>query len=95
VRRDEGDGIAVILDGEDEVPPRAPAGPTLSSSVARRLLADLLLLLVESSHRRWSFSALKSEHHDPVKLGQIERFGDKGERTVDESFFLRLRERTP
>ena len=47
----------------------------------------------ESHHR--TFSALKSQSHEPVKFGQVERFVDKRKCTVGESFFLCLREQTP
>src|SRR5262245_17178972 len=42
-----------------------------------------------------TFSIFKSQYHYTVKFRQVERFVDKGERTVRKRLFLRLRERTP
>jgi hypothetical protein len=47
------------------------------------------------SHRRLRFSALQSEHDEPVKFIQGDRFADKGERPVGESLFLHHCEGTP
>ena len=41
-----------------------------------------------------ALSAVKSQYHEMVKFGQVNGFGEKGERTVGESLFLRLREQT-
>lgn len=43
----------------------------------------------------FALSALKSRYHETVKFGQVNWFGEKGERTVGESLFLRLREQAP
>jgi hypothetical protein len=40
-------------------------------------------------------SIFKSRYHDAVKLAQVGRFVDKGERTMGERMFLHLHERTP
>ena len=42
-----------------------------------------------------TLSIFKSQYHEPVKFPQVERFVDKGERTVRERLVLRLRDRTP
>ena len=42
-----------------------------------------------------TLSIFESQDHEPVKFAQVERFVDKGERTVRERLCLRLRERTP
>jgi hypothetical protein len=40
-------------------------------------------------------SIFKSQYHDAVKLAQVGRFVDKGERAMGERLFLYLHERTP
>ena len=61
--------------------------PDLRLVFVRRLDAEFIIAIV--------LSAFKRQKHDTVQFGQLDRLGDKGERTVGQSFFLRLREQTP